>query len=93
MSVSKSEAAYIASALLASPTPIRADGRSLIDYRAISVETGVAPAANGSGRALIGSNDDATEVIIAVRLEVEEMNGSGRAGDQLLSCSVTWCAD
>lgn len=84
--VSKSEAAYISSALLAIPVPTRADGRSLLDYRAISVETGVAPAANGSGRAVIGVvGTDATEVIAAVRLDVEDVEE-----ERPFSCSVTW---
>ncbi|KAG9024979.1 hypothetical protein FRB95_010826 [Tulasnella sp. JGI-2019a] len=89
MSISKSEAAYIAGALLATPTSTRADGRTLLDYRAISVETGVAPAANGSGRALIGAvGDDATEVIAAVRLDVEDINATD-GETRPLSCSVT----
>ncbi|KAG8841823.1 hypothetical protein FRB96_006777 [Tulasnella sp. 330] len=87
-SISKSEAAYIAGALLATPTPTRADGRTLLDYRAISVETGVAPAANGSGRAVIGAvGNDATEIVAAVRLEVEDL--SSEDGDKPFSCSVT----
>lgn len=85
--ISKSEAAYISSALLATPTPTRADGRALLDYRSISVETGVAPAANGSGRAVIGTANDATEVIAAVRLDVEDVDDSA---DRPFGCSVTW---
>lgn len=93
--LSKSEAGYITSALLASPDPVRADGRGLLDFRSIAVETSVAALANGSGRAVlggtgsdnIGSGDPASEAIVAVRLEVEDIDSSPGVD---LTCSVTW---
>ncbi|KAG8896181.1 hypothetical protein FRB99_009028 [Tulasnella sp. 403] len=98
-SVSKSESAYVASSLLASPDPTRADGRGLLDFRLISVETSVAPLANGSGRALIGggtsssiggSGESVTEVIAAAKLDVEDIDPAVSSSG--LSCSVTCTA-
>ncbi|KAG9049996.1 hypothetical protein FS837_008176 [Tulasnella sp. UAMH 9824] len=93
--LSKSEAGYITSALLASPDPVRADGRGLLDFRSIAVETSVAALANGSGRAVLGGTgsnniglgDPSSEAIVAVRLEVEDIDSSSGVG---LTCSVTW---
>ncbi|KIO20480.1 hypothetical protein M407DRAFT_136783 [Tulasnella calospora MUT 4182] len=93
-SLSKSEAGYITSALLASPDPVRADGRGLLDFRSIAVETSVAALANGSGRAVLGGTgstniglgDPASEAIVAARLEVEDIDSSSGVG---LTCSVT----
>ena len=71
-SVSKSEQAYIRASLHADP-PVRADGRALTDYRAIFLETGVAPLANGSARVSLGHSTQegggggGTEVLAAVR--------------------------
>lgn len=95
--LSKSEASYIASGLLTSPLPVRADGRGLLDYRPIAVETGVAALANGSGRAILGGTgnntvgvgDAATEAVVAARLEVEDIDSNSKAG---LSCTVSWYA-
>ncbi|KAK0466962.1 ribosomal protein S5 domain 2-type protein [Desarmillaria tabescens] len=58
----------------------RQDGRSLLDFRTISLETGVAPLANGSARLLLG---DGTELVAATKLQVSD--------DPLasLTCTVT----
>ncbi|CAL1702364.1 unnamed protein product [Somion occarium] len=89
---SKSERAYIQSALHASP-PLRADGRSLQDFRNVLLETGVSPLANGSARLNIGKNPEegggGTEVLAATKLEVEDIEtGDGVEGGRLI-CTVT----
>lgn len=43
----------------------RLDGRGLLDYRAIKIETGIIPKANGSARVTIGN----TQVIAGVKIE------------------------
>ena len=93
--VSKSERAYIQSSLRTTP-PLRADGRSLPDYRTVLLETGVAPLANGSAKLNIGKmgreGGGGTEVLAAVKLEVEDVHsGDGVDGGRVV-CSVTWCA-
>ena len=83
-STSKSEQSYIRSSLLANP-PLRPDGRSLSDYRPISLETKVSPLANGSARvnigglSLIGVGGSlvGTEVLAAVKAEVETLADGG----------------
>ena len=96
-SSSKSEQAYIRSSLLADH-PLRSDGRSLHDYRPIALETKVAPLANGSARVCIGGANflgvggglPGTEVLAAVKLEVEDVvNGNGVDGGRIV-CSVSW---
>lgn len=90
MSLSKAEKTYI-QASLQSPSASRADGRPLHDYRSIAIETGVAPLANGSVRVNIGknsSNGGGTEVLGAVKLEVENVSGKT---DGRIVCSVSWC--
>ena len=93
-SISKAEKAYIQAGLLANP-PSRADGRSLYDFRAISLETSIAPLANGSARLSIGRNphdgSGGTEVLAAAKLEVEsvEQGGGGVDGGRM-ACTVTW---
>jgi exosome complex component RRP42 len=72
-SVSKSEQSYIKSALQATPA-LRNDGRGLYDFRHISIETGLAPLANGSARAVVGNDLEVTEVIVAAKLEVEDVD-------------------
>lgn len=98
MSSSKSEQSYITSALLADP-PLRADGRSLLDYRPIALETRVADLANGSARVAIGGGGlgasgvgggmAGTEAIAAVKLEVENVE-KGESADGRVVCSVSW---
>jgi exosome complex component RRP42 len=94
ISLSKSEKSFIRTALGES-SPIRADGRSLLDYRSIALETGVASLANGSARVNIGKtageeSGSGTEVIAAVKLEVESvLDGDGVEGGRVV-CTVTW---
>jgi hypothetical protein len=59
---------------LRDPSPIRADGRSLLDYRSIAFETDVASLANGSTRLSVGrtaseESSSGTEVVAAVKWE------------------------
>jgi exosome complex component RRP42 len=84
--LSKAEKSYIISSLTSS-SPIRRDGRSPHDYRSITVLTGdnVAPLANGSAKVRVGG----TEVVAAVRLEVEDLSGAGSSKGRVL-CNVTW---
>ncbi|THH09945.1 hypothetical protein EW145_g1657 [Phellinidium pouzarii] len=95
-SSSKSEQAYIRSSLL-SKTPLRPDGRALDDYRPIALETQVVPLANGSARVNIGGAGlngvggglQGTEVIAAVKLEVEDIvKGKGLEGGRMV-CNVS----
>ncbi|KZO98469.1 ribosomal protein S5 domain 2-like protein [Calocera viscosa TUFC12733] len=65
--LSKAESSYTAAGLLNSQRP---DGRSLLDYRPITLATGVAPTANGSARARIGD----TDVVVAVKLDMQRMD-------------------
>ena len=100
MSTSKSEQSYIVTSLLADP-PLRADGRELLDYRPIALETQVADLANGSARVSIGGAGlgglgvgggmASTEVLAAVKLEVENVGGGkdGRAEGRIV-VHVTW---
>jgi exosome complex component RRP42 len=90
--ISKAESAYIQSGLLQSP-PQRLDGRGLTDYRPISLETGVAPLANGSAKLNIGRNphdgSGGTEVMAATKLEVETVEEGGKDGGRVV-VTVTW---
>ncbi|KAF9260380.1 ribosomal protein S5 domain 2-like protein [Marasmius fiardii PR-910] len=91
-SVSKSEKSYIQAGILANPAR-RSDGRSLQDFRVIALETGVAPLANGSARLNIGRSphdgSGGTEVLAAVKLEVENVEeGAGVDGGRIM-CSVS----
>jgi exosome complex component RRP42 len=86
---SKAEKSYVQSSFLSIP-PLRADGRGLHDYRAISLETGVAPLANGSARVHIGRG---TEILAAVKLDVETIqNGDDGVDGGRIVCSVSWFA-
>ncbi|KAK1224078.1 hypothetical protein PQX77_008408 [Marasmius sp. AFHP31] len=92
-SVSKAEKSYIQAGILANP-PSRSDGRSLHNFRAIALETGVAPLANGSARLNIGRNphdgSGGTEVLAAVKLEVENIEeGTGGVDGGRLVCNVS----
>jgi exosome complex component RRP42 len=93
--LSHAESTYILSSLLL-PSPIRADGRSLHDYRPFSLSTSVAPQANGSARVLLGGQGG-TEIATAIRLEVGERQvglgkeeGSTVGGRADVVCSVEW---
>ena len=93
--VSKSERAYIQASLQATP-PLRGDGRGLLDFRTVLLETGVAPLANGSAKLNIGKmpheGGGGTEVLAATKLEVEDVeSGDGVDGGRVV-CSVSWCA-
>lgn len=92
-SISKSEKSYIQTSLLSTP-PLRADGRSLYDFRTISLETGVAPLANGSAKVNFGKNSEegggGTEVLAATKLEVENIESGGGVEGGRLVCTVTW---
>ena len=100
MSTSKSEQSYIVTSLVADP-PLRADGRELLDYRPIALETQVADLANGSARVSIGGASlgglgvgggiASTEVLAAAKLEVENVGGGkdGRAEGRIV-VHVTW---
>jgi hypothetical protein len=92
-SFSKAEKSYVQTSLLSTP-PLRADGRSLYDFRAIALETGISPLANGSARLNIGRNahdgGGGTEVLAAAKLEVEDVeDGDGIDGGRLI-CTVSW---
>ena len=95
ISISKAEKSYIQAGILSDP-PHRADGRTLVDFRTVSLETGVAPLANGSARLSIGRNphdgSGGTEVLAAVKLEVETIDHQSSEGVEggRLACSVTW---
>jgi exosome complex component RRP42 len=93
-SISKSERSYIQTSLQSTP-PIRADGRGLLDFRTVFLETGVAPLANGSAHVNVGKAAEegggGTEVIAAVKLEVEDIQtGEGVDGGRIV-CNVSWC--
>jgi exosome complex component RRP42 len=95
LAISKSEKSYIHTALQSTP-PSRADGRSLFHYRPVALETGIAPLANGSARVNIGKqggqeSGSGTEVLAAVKLEVEDVyrGGDGIDGGRIV-CSVSW---
>ncbi|KAI8995228.1 ribosomal protein S5 domain 2-like protein [Trametes punicea] len=90
--ISKSESAYIQASLQATP-PLRADGRGLLDFRTVLLETGVAPLANGSARLNIGrmphEGGGGTELLAATKLEVEDVDsGDGVDGGRVV-CSVS----
>jgi 3' exoribonuclease family, domain 1 len=100
-SLSKSEKSYIQTSLQA-PSPLRGDGRSLNQFRAVTLQTGVAPIANGSAHLNLGRSSDesigGTEVLAAVKLEVEDIGlGSGNSGGGVeggrIACTVSWCVD
>jgi len=93
ISFSKAEKSYVQTSLLSTPA-LRGDGRSLHDFRAIALETGVSPLANGSARLDIGRNaydgGGGTEILAAVKLEVEDVeNGDGIDGGRIV-CTVCW---
>ena len=99
MSLSKAEKSYIQAGLLANP-PTRGDGRAPSDFRTISLQTSVAPLANGSARVSIGRNphdgSGGTEVMAAAKLEVESVDpGTGSEGVDggRVVCTVTWYAN
>lgn len=78
--MSKAECSYVRQALLSS-TPVRADGRGLLDYRTLSVARGAIPLANGSARVSIGGS----EVLASSKLEVTDSERGS------IACNVIWC--
>ncbi|KLO12094.1 ribosomal protein S5 domain 2-like protein [Schizopora paradoxa] len=95
--LSKSEKSYIRTSLLSEP-PLRADGRSLLDFRGVAVELGVTALANGSARVRIGGDAGSesggggvcgTEVLVAVKVEVEDVSGSVDGGKGRMACNVS----
>ncbi|TDL17113.1 ribosomal protein S5 domain 2-like protein [Rickenella mellea] len=88
-STSRSEQSYVQASLLA-PSPFREDGRGLLDYRNIALETGVAPLANGSARISIGGGGiPGTEVLAAVKLEVEDVQTEEGVDGGCIVCAVS----
>jgi exosome complex component RRP42 len=63
--ISASEAAY---AIQGAEQNLRCDGRGRLDFRPITVETGVLPQSNGSARVSLGNG--ATDVIASVKVEI-----------------------
>ncbi|EIN04125.1 ribosomal protein S5 domain 2-like protein [Punctularia strigosozonata HHB-11173 SS5] len=86
--LSKAEKSYIQASLQADPS-LRGDGRGLLDFRALALETGVSPLTNGSARVRIGTGDGGTEVLAAVKLEVEDVGKDDGVDGGRLNCSVT----
>jgi len=74
--LSKSEKAYIQTSLQAQ-SPLRGDGRSLQEFRSITLQTQVVPIANGSAHLNLGRSSDesvgGTEILAAAKLEVEDI--------------------
>jgi exosome complex component RRP42 len=74
--LSKSEKAYIQTSLQ-SQSPLRGDGRSLHEFRSVTLQTQVAPIANGSAHLNLGRSSDesigGTEILAAAKLEVEDI--------------------
>src|ERR1700722_753669 len=93
--LSKAEKSYIQSSLLSNP-PLRADGRTLHDFRTVSLQTDVAPLANGSARVNIGRNPGGgTEVLAAVKLDVDTIHQDGSSSSDAVDggrivCTVSW---
>lgn len=99
--LSKSEKTYIQSSLQAQ-SPLRGDGRSLHQFRDITLQTGVVPIANGSARLTLGRSSDesmgGTEVLAAAKLEVEDIASLGSSTSTgveggRIACSVSWCVN
>jgi len=66
--ISPSEQRYIINGIEQS---MRNDGRSLLDYREFTVETGVQPQTNGSARVTLGQH---TDVLVGIKVEVGEVD-------------------
>ena len=94
--LSKSEKAYIQASLQAQ-SPLRGDGRSLHQFRAVTLQTGVVPIANGSAHLNLGRSSDesmgGTEILAAAKLEVEDIAalGSSSSSSGRIMCTVSWC--
>ncbi|KAI0853745.1 ribosomal protein S5 domain 2-type protein [Daldinia vernicosa] len=66
--LSPAELAYLHTSLSLTP-PVRPDGRTATQFRPLTAETGVLPAANGSARVCFA---DGTEAVVGVKAEVEK---------------------
>ncbi|KAI1656212.1 ribosomal protein S5 domain 2-type protein [Daldinia decipiens] len=66
--LSPAELAYLHTALSLAP-PVRPDGRTAAQFRPLTAETGILPAANGSARVCFA---DGTEAVVGVKAEVEK---------------------
>ena len=66
--LSPAELAYLQSSLSLHP-PIRPDGRSPMQFRPLTAETGILPGTNGSARVCLA---DGTEAIVGVKAEMEK---------------------
>jgi exosome complex component RRP42 len=49
---------------------LRADGRGRLDYRAVTMESGVLAQSNGSSRVVLGNGD--TDLLASIKVEVGE---------------------
>jgi exosome complex component RRP42 len=86
---SKAELSYTTTSL-GLDSPLRDDGRGLLDYRPIRISTGIYSQANGSARVQCGES----QVIVGVTCSVTTLNGNYRETDKSLNgaivCNVTW---
>ncbi len=64
--ISKQEKDFLKNAIV--EHSFRMDGRSLLDYRTFTVETGVVQQANGSARVRLGQRG--TDVLVGVKVEI-----------------------
>jgi len=89
--LSKSEKSYIQTSLQAQ-SPLRGDGRSIHQFRAVTLQTGVVPIASGSAQLNLGRSSDesigGTEVLAAAKLEVEDI-GATSGGSGRIVCAVS----
>ena len=103
--LSKSEKAYIQTSLQ-SQSPLRGDGRSLNEFRSVTIQTGIVPIANGSAHLNLGRSSDesigGTEILAAAKLEVEDISAASTSaalgndvveGGGRIVCAVSWYVD
>ena len=83
MSISKAERDYIREGV---EDDIRQDGRSRMDYRDFSIETGVLAQSNGSAMLKLG----ASRVLVSVKLEIGSPDPNFPDLGKVF-CSVDWC--
>ncbi|WVF65392.1 hypothetical protein IAT40_000119 [Kwoniella sp. CBS 6097] len=78
VTLSPSETNYIITSLSHPSSPTRSDSRSPLASRPIEISYGVFPHANGSARVNVGG----TEVIAGIKLEVVDVKGKEKKGDE-----------
>ncbi|WVQ93065.1 hypothetical protein IAU59_000129 [Kwoniella sp. CBS 9459] len=78
VTLSPSETNYIITSLSHVSSPTRSDSRSPLASRPIEISYGVFPHANGSARVNVGG----TEVIAGIKLEVVDVKGKEKHGDE-----------